>query len=107
MNKTEHLLTCLNEESVEIAHIVDKALRFGLYEQWPDNPNALRSLAEKPSNQERLIDELNDLLGVVEMLVDEKHLPSNWMSVERMTAKKQKVLKYMAYARETGALIDY
>ena len=35
MNKTEHLMVCLNEECVEIAHATDKALRFGLSDGHP------------------------------------------------------------------------
>lgn len=101
MNKTEHLLTCLSEEGVEISHIIHKALRFGLHERWPNNPNAA-----KPSNCERLIDELNDLLGVISLLEDEKILPPNWKSDHKRLAKREKVLKYMIYARGEGALKD-
>jgi NTP pyrophosphatase (non-canonical NTP hydrolase) len=102
MNTIEHLLTCLGEEGAEIAHITSKAIRFGLHERWAKNPDE-----SKPSNAERLIDELNDLLGVADMLVERGEIPANWMNIPKQEAKKEKVRKYMRYAKvDCGTLND-
>ena len=97
MNATEHLLACLNEECCEVGQIADKSLRFGLADRNVLNPTG-------PTNRERMIEELNDLVGVIQMLEEEKILPRNWQSVSRIKAKKMKVEKFMNYAREKGAL---
>lgn len=97
MNINEHLLTCLNEEAVEIALDVDKALRFGL-----DDRNPLDRTSN--TNRERIIAELNDLLGVVSLLVDSGIIPKNWESPSAQSKKVQKILSFMNYARKTGAL---
>lgn len=101
MNSTEHLLVCLNEEGVEsaleMAKIADKALRFGLDDQNVLNPTG-------PTNRERLIDELNDLMGVIGLMVEHGILPAGWKDASKIDAKKDKVRKFMAYAAEKGAL---
>lgn len=97
MNTVEHILTCLAEEGSEVTKDVTKSLRFGLDDRNILNPTG-------PTNRERLIDELNDLLGVTWLLVDEGVLPPNWMNAEKQIAKKEKVLKFMQYAKEHGAL---
>lgn len=64
MNKQEHLLTILGEEGCEIGQICSKINRFGIDEVNILQPNG-------PSNKYRLIEELNDLLGVAQILVEE------------------------------------
>lgn len=93
----QHLLVCLNEECVEIAKDVDKSLRFGL-----DDTNFLEP--KGPNNRQRISDELNDLLAVVELCMKHNILPPGWWSAAKIQAKKDKVLKCMDYAREAGAL---
>jgi hypothetical protein len=100
MNITEHLLTALGEEGAEITQAASKALRFGLDDVYPStakNPNGA-------STTERLVDELNDLMGVIEILQDRKILPITWFSPEKVDAKKVKILKYLQYAKERGTL---
>lgn len=97
MNKIEHLLTCLAEEGSEVTKDATKSLRFGLDDRNVLNPTG-------PTNRERLIDELNDLLGVAWLLVDEGVLPPNWINAEKQIAKKEKVSIFMQYAKEHGAL---
>jgi hypothetical protein len=97
MNAIEHLTTCLGEEGAEISQDTSKCLRFG----WRDR-NFLNPTG--PTNQERLVNELNDLLGVVEMLVTEGAIPPDWISREKINAKKEKVLNCMEYARKQGVL---
>lgn len=101
MNSREHLLTCLMEECSEIQKPICKALRFGENDHYPnpDFPNATSS------NIQDISDELDDLIGVVELLLEEgvllRRIDSN-----RVLAKKIKVKKYMDYARNVGALKD-
>lgn len=97
MNTVEHLLTCLAEEGSEIAQDVSKALRFGL-----DNRNVLNP--EGPTNRERLIVELNDLLAVADILAERGIIPDDWRNRNLMVVKRAKVLKFMEYARSVGAL---
>ena len=63
MNTEEHLLTILSEECVEIAKETAKALRFGLDDKYSKDPKGR-------TNRERIVDELNDLAGVVRMMSD-------------------------------------
>jgi len=90
VNRTEHLLICLVEECNEVACRATKALRFGIDEVQPE---------QELTNGERIIGELNDLLGVIELL----SLPSygNRLTIQ---AKKKKVLRFMDYARSQRAL---
>jgi hypothetical protein len=97
MNAIQHLLTCLGEEGAEIAQDTSKCNRFGCNDRNFLNPTG-------PTNTERLVNELNDLLGVAEMLVTEGVIPANWMDREKIAAKKEKVLNCMEYARKVGAL---
>jgi hypothetical protein len=97
MNATEHLLTVLGEEGAEIAQVASKILRFGLHDRNVLNPDG-------PTNQERLVAELNDLVGVANMLVDIGVLPTDWMCPDKQIAKKRKVSHFMDYAFRVGAI---
>jgi hypothetical protein len=97
VNQVEHLLVVLNEEAVEIAHITDKILRFGKHDRNVLNP-------EGPTNIERLTDELNDLMGTIQLLVNLGVLPENWSTEFQQEAKKEKIRKFMEYARKQGTL---
>ncbi len=94
MNHTEHLLSCLAEECTVVGQRVSKALRFGLSEVQPGQPL---------TNAERIAGELIDLLAVVGMLEDQGVLdvPRDPVAITR---KKEKVLKFMAYAEQCGSL---
>jgi hypothetical protein len=97
MNHLEHLLTCLGEEGGEIAQQCSKSLRFGLSDRNVLNPTG-------PTNKERLIVELNDLLAVADMLADRGILPRDWPSKDLQIAKKARVKKFMDYSRKQGCL---
>lgn len=105
MNPTEHLLVCLNEECVEIAKDCDKALRFGLDDKLTTNPDGPRG-AEGPTNIEKIVGEINDLLGVVLLLEARGVIPFGWNDLEKQQRKMQKVNDFMRYARHVGALQD-
>lgn len=97
MNSQEHLLTCVAEECAEVTKDVSKALRFGLGDHYDKEPMGR-------DNRERIIDELNDLLGVIDMLVEMGAFPKDWQSLQKQDAKKHRVRKYMGYAAKVGAL---
>lgn len=94
MDRQEHLLVCLAEECVEVAHRASKALRFGLQEV---------EINQNKTNAQRISQEFNDLLAIIEMLEDEGMLdrPTDTHAIER---KKAKVLAYMQYAKNCGTL---
>lgn len=103
MDTTEHLLTCLAEECGEVAKEVHKALRFGLDDKLTRDPDGPRG-TEGPTNLEKIASELNDLLGVVRLLEDERILPPLWCDTEQQIRKTHKVRKFMRYAAKVGAL---
>lgn len=103
MNISEHLLAVLAEECGEVAKECHKALRFGLDDQVTINPNGPRGTTG-PNNREKIVDELNDLMGIVQMLVDRGILPSDWQNPEKQDAKTHKVARFMDYANRVGAL---
>lgn len=96
MNKREYLLTCLSEESLEIAHAVCKGLRFGLEDVGPN---------KEASNLEQLRREICDLLAIVELLEEDGLDMYTWNKLS-IDAKKKKVKKYMQYSIERGCLED-
>lgn len=95
MNLKEYLFSQLGEEAGEIAQMCSKINRFGLDEVWKP---------EVGPNRERLIAEINDLFGVIEVLQELGHLPAVIDRPEQIAAKKEKVWKYAQYAREQGTL---
>lgn len=98
MDITEHLLTCLSEEAVEVSKDIHKALRFGL-----DDHNVLNP--EGPTNRERIIGELNDLLAVVKMCQRRGILPWELEDFTAQRNKEEKVERFMEYAIQVGVLI--
>lgn len=88
MNKIEHLLTILTEECVESAQRATKAIRFGLEEIQPGQPE---------DNRRRLEREMAEAVAVFEML-------GLRIRDEDKAVKREKVEKFMAYSRELGTL---
>lgn len=103
MNRAEHLLACLAEECGEVAKECMKSLRFGLDDKVTRDPSGPRG-TEGPTNAEKIVAELNDLIGVVKLLTASKIIPMNWQSESQQNAKAVKVLAYMKYAESVGAL---
>ena len=97
MNKTEHLLTCLIEECAEIQKAAAKALRFGLDDHAPGGVTV--------TNSESIAGECTDLLAIMEMLESEGIIPP-FKTPQAIQMKKDKVTKYMGYAKERGTLKD-
>ncbi len=92
LTQEQHLLTKLAEESNEIAKIALKAVQFGLLEHHPQ-------LAE--TNKERLHGELNDLLGIVQMLNERLNFGFE-PSQKAIQKKMNKVDYYAEYSRKLG-----
>lgn len=96
MNRTEHLLECLSEECSEVGQRVSKALRFGLNEVQRDQPL---------NNGERIVEELRDLFAVTLILIEEGLLPNfDFVEDVGVEAKRAKIERYMAIARQQGVL---
>lgn len=92
MNEQEHLLAVLSEECSEVVQEVCKALRFGLHDVNPKEPN-------QGDNQRRIERELAQLMAVAELL-------GLRIRNEDKVAKVEKLKKYMGYARKLGTLED-
>lgn len=97
MNITEHLLQCLQEECAKVIHIASKSNRFGLHDTNVLNPSG-------PNNKARLIAEINDFLAVLELCTENGILPAQYLDHAAIEAKKDKVMKFMLYASQRGAL---
>lgn len=90
LTKEEYLLDCLIEECAEIIQRATKAKRFGLEEIQKDQPH---------SNEYRLNYELNDLVGVADLLFED-----GWHDQDSVDLKKSKVSRYMQYSFELGVI---
>jgi hypothetical protein len=85
------LLLQLGEECSELSQQISKCLRFGLEDIQP---------GKTLSNRERLFEEYNDLLAIAEMLHDYDVTFS--YDHTKVTAKREKVEKYLEFSRELG-----
>ncbi len=95
MNTIEHLFMCVAEEGGEITQAAGKAGRFGASSQYPDGGR---------QNSEYLVREVNDLLGVLEMLQEEGVLLPGIGDRAAIDEKKLKLRKFMEYAKERSTL---
>ncbi len=95
MNITEHLLVCANEEGLEIGQAADKALRFGLHDGYPETDR---------TNISDFVNEVNDLVGVLELMQENGIELPHLFDRLAIDAKKARVTKYMDVARRLGTL---
>ena len=95
MNRKEHLLACLAEECDEVGQRVMKALRFGL-----DEVQDGQSL----SNQQRISEELFDLIAVATICDREGLLAGVEPNEKAVQRKLQKIEKFMAISKAQGVL---
>lgn len=94
MTHLEHLLFLIAEECAEVAQRASKAARFGIDEVQPGQPL---------SNEQRIWQEMNDLVGVMELLM--AHRGCGGFSRAEADAKKAKVEAFLKYSAECGTLI--
>lgn len=95
MTPLEHALACLAEECTEVMHAATKAMRFGLDDGHPERDT---------NNADDLVRELNDVLGVIEVL-RELGVPLPGLGdPAAIRAKRDKVHRLMDYAEQRGCL---
>ena len=99
MNRLEHILTCVAEESNEVGQRACKALRFGLEEVQPGQELPL-------TNWDRMLGEYHDLQAMIIMLAAETDRTAQDILApeEVIRAKIDRVESYMDLARAGGAL---
>lgn len=94
MNRLEHLLTILQEECGEVIQAAAKVNRFGPNDKWKD----------LPSTEERLHEEFNDVLAVINLL--QKQGLNVYMDVHLMEKKQKKIMHYFSYSKARGTLSE-
>lgn len=92
MTRTQYLLARVAEEAAEVAQRALKAQAYGINEVQPEQAR---------DNAERLIQEFNELIAVMQMLRVMGAIPHIY-DEKAMAAKKEKVEHFMNYARMRG-----
>lgn len=95
METRDHLLIILNEEALEVGQAADKALRFGLDDDYLDM-----------SPEEAIVYEFNDLIGVIELLQENGVKLDGLYSRDQVEAKKKKVIQLLEYSKTKGRIED-
>lgn len=95
MNLEQFLLICLIEECAEVAQRATKALRFGTKEVQP---------GQYLDNFQRLSDELNDLLTVMDLMIEHDKTDAIRIDQAAQNAKAIKLLRFAAYSVQQGTL---
>ncbi len=93
MKKRDHLLIILNEEALEVGQAADKALRFGLDDDYLDM-----------SPEGAIVYEFNDLIGVIELLQESGVKLDGLYSRVQVEAKKKKVSEMLRYSKNKGRI---
>ena len=93
MNRQEHLQVIAAEECAELAQRLSKATRFGMNECQP---------GQERDNRQRIIDEYNDLVAVLEMA----GFPLQVIDGRALDAKREKVERFLRYATACGTVSD-
>jgi len=87
-NYNTYLLATIAEECSEIQKPVCKAIRFGLDSNYNGKTNV-----------DEILDEFNDLVGIMELFCEENNIPFS-LDKEKINKKKQKVKLYFEVAKE-------
>lgn len=97
MTNVQYLLMKLAEEASELSQIAIKTAQFGLEEKFTNEDN---------TNQQRIFHEFVDVLGVMEMLLDETKMSVNdfndIVTQQNINKKTEKVQKWRAYSQKLG-----
>lgn len=102
MNRFEFLMMKVSEECNEIGQRASKAAQFGI-DEIQDGQNL--------TNEERLINEFDDLLVIFEILMEEgfinRDIYSKYSENDELFVKKlQKIEKYYNYSKKLGNIND-
>lgn len=99
MNLKEYILTCIGEEGGEISQASSKCLRFGMTDFHPIN-------GMQP-NGERLIQEVNDLIAIVELLGECGFVDTSKLNdFGTKQVKKEKFYRYLGYSKSLGTYTE-
>lgn len=99
-----HLLACMAEEGGEVGKECMKSIRFGLDDQVTLDPYGPRG-TQGPTNRQKIVAELNDVMAVASLLVGQGIIPPDWQDEEAQSRKRLKVMAYADYGETVGALI--
>lgn len=94
MSNEQYLLTKLSEECNEVGQMASKCQQFGLDEVYDGDGNIL-------TNRQRLHAEMNDLLGVIDMLNAEEDFDFVPDPIAHLH-KRAKIAKYRQYSINLG-----
>ncbi|MFA5349080.1 MAG: hypothetical protein WC309_01760 [Candidatus Paceibacterota bacterium] len=94
MNLKEHLLQTLQEECAEVIQAASKINRFGDKGTYPDGTG----------NIEKLEQEYNDLIAVVELLKENTDIRI-YEDIRLINLKKAKVMLHCEVAKNNNALV--
>ena len=95
MTRQEQLLVILTEECAQVSQRASKALRFGLTDPAGTEPG------QPYTNKDRLLMEINDLYGVIDMTFGSE---GPYLSPMLIQDKKEKVEKYLKLSKKLGLL---
>ena len=95
MTAADNTLLVVGEECAEVQKVIAKILRFGLFSDY-----------QGPTNQALLVEELNDLLGAADALVEYGILPADWQDANAQARKRVKMSKMLEYSRKEGLVTD-
>lgn len=96
MNREQFLLTLLSEECAEVAQRCSKSIRFGLDEIQE---------GQAKNNQERLVEELRDLMTILHLLRKEGYLNSLAVLNKIDSSRIVKIDLFYKYSKELNKVI--
>lgn len=111
MNRTDHLLTIVQEECAETAQRAAKAQRFGLLQVQEDVDDKPEENPRRENNGQRVCGEFYHLVAVLDMLglVDVTYdgdVASLAMPAFALLEKQERVEKYFERSRRCGTLVS-
>lgn len=100
MDRQDHLLIRAMEECAEVQQRLSKALVFGLERVQQAANDRPEQNPDRLTNRERIIEEYNDLVAVMEMA----GFPLSCISGAKLDTKMAKVERYLKLSVEHGRL---
>ena len=94
LTEEQYLQVCAMEEAAEVTQRISKDLRFGLDDIQP---------GQSETNRARLENEIVDFVTVLD-LMDQLDIINLQGHADSYAAKREKIEKYMQYARDQGIL---